>query len=77
MHDFSQEEWKEEELEQLYSTHEALIDTALLFCFVPRDRYLPLGPIRYAAMHVVAQLKWRGVQGTLPATEAALLLRTA
>ena len=48
MHDFSQEEWKEEELEQLYNTHEALIDMALLFCFVPRDRYLPLGPIRWA-----------------------------
>lgn len=48
-HTFSNEEWKEEELEAIFDMHERLTDLAMLFCFVPRAKYLPLGPIRSAA----------------------------
>ena len=44
--EFSGEEWKEEELSSIYGTHERLMEMALLFCFVPRAKYLPLGPVR-------------------------------
>ncbi|KAI4371227.1 hypothetical protein MLD38_019489 [Melastoma candidum] len=44
-HDNSKKEWSDEELKKLYETHERLLDLVSLFCFVPRAKYLPLGPI--------------------------------
>uniref|UniRef100_A0A804UD57 SH3 domain-containing protein n=1 Tax=Zea mays TaxID=4577 RepID=A0A804UD57_MAIZE len=46
-HDNSKQEWSDEELKKLYETHERLLDFVSLFCFVPRAKYLPLGPTRY------------------------------
>ncbi|KAM0953447.1 putative SH3 domain-containing protein [Dioscorea sansibarensis] len=43
-HDNNKQEWTDEELKQLYETHEKLLDLVSLFCFVPRAKYLPLGP---------------------------------
>ncbi|KAG2553096.1 uncharacterized protein LOC120652906 [Panicum virgatum] len=43
-HDNSKQEWSDEELKKLYETHERLLDFVSLFCFVPRAKYLPLGP---------------------------------
>ncbi|CAN6301447.1 unnamed protein product [Urochloa humidicola] len=43
-HDNSKQEWSDEELKKLYETHERLLDFVSLFCFVPRTKYLPLGP---------------------------------
>ncbi|KAG9160397.1 hypothetical protein Leryth_008799 [Lithospermum erythrorhizon] len=43
-HDNAKKEWTDEELKKLYETHERLLDLVLLFCFVPREKYLPLGP---------------------------------
>ncbi|OAY70125.1 hypothetical protein ACMD2_14288 [Ananas comosus] len=43
-HDNSKQEWSDEELKKLYETHERLLDLVSLFCFVPRGKYLPLGP---------------------------------
>ncbi|KAK3151138.1 hypothetical protein QOZ80_3AG0242220 [Eleusine coracana subsp. coracana] len=43
-HDNSKQEWNDEELKKLYETHERLLDFVSLFCFVPRAKYLPLGP---------------------------------
>ncbi|RLN43271.1 uncharacterized protein C2845_PM01G10310 [Panicum miliaceum] len=45
-HDNSKQEWSDEELKKLYETHERLLDFVSLFCFVPRAKYLPLGPTR-------------------------------
>lgn len=45
-HDNANKEWKDEELKKLYETHERLLDLVSLFCYVPRVKYLPLGPIR-------------------------------
>ncbi|XP_021279407.1 uncharacterized protein LOC110413025 isoform X1 [Herrania umbratica] len=44
-HDNVNKEWKDEELKKLYETHERLLDLVSLFCYVPRAKYLPLGPI--------------------------------
>ncbi|GMJ13209.1 TPLATE-associated SH3 domain containing protein [Hibiscus trionum] len=44
-HDNANKEWKDEELKRLYETHERLLDLVSLFCYVPRAKYLPLGPI--------------------------------
>ncbi|KAK0592803.1 hypothetical protein LWI29_025709 [Acer saccharum] len=44
-HDNVKKEWTEEELKKLYETHERLLDLVSLFCFVPRAKYLPLGPV--------------------------------
>ncbi|KAG0468106.1 hypothetical protein HPP92_017434 [Vanilla planifolia] len=44
-HDNQKQEWSDEELKKLYETHEKLLDMVSLFCFVPRAKYLPLGPI--------------------------------
>ncbi|PON88480.1 ATPase, V1 complex, subunit H [Trema orientale] len=44
-HDNAKKEWADEELKKLYETHERLLDLVSLFCFVPRAKYLPLGPI--------------------------------
>ncbi|KAL1096928.1 hypothetical protein V6Z11_D05G000400 [Gossypium hirsutum] len=44
-HDNANKEWKDEELKKLYETHERLLDLVSLFCYVPRAKYLPLGPI--------------------------------
>ncbi|XP_068664377.1 uncharacterized protein [Aristolochia californica] len=44
-HDNNKQEWSDEELKKLYETHERLLDQVSLFCFVPRAKYLPLGPI--------------------------------
>ncbi|KAM6548492.1 hypothetical protein CsatB_020168 [Cannabis sativa] len=44
-HDNAQKEWADEELKKLYETHERLLDLVSLFCYVPRAKYLPLGPI--------------------------------
>ncbi|XP_021893463.1 uncharacterized protein LOC110811314 isoform X2 [Carica papaya] len=44
-HDNAKKEWTDEELKKLYETHERLLDLVSLFCFVPRAKYLPLGPI--------------------------------
>ncbi|KAJ3682674.1 hypothetical protein LUZ60_012901 [Juncus effusus] len=43
-HDNNKQEWRDEELKKLYETHERLLDMVSLFCFVPRAKYLPLGP---------------------------------
>ncbi|KQK22427.1 uncharacterized protein LOC100843701 [Brachypodium distachyon] len=43
-HDNSKQEWSDDELKKLYETHERLLDFVSLFCFVPRIKYLPLGP---------------------------------
>nr|AAP06840.1 unknown protein [Oryza sativa Japonica Group] len=43
-HDNSKQEWNDDELKKLYETHERLLDFVSLFCFVPRAKYLPLGP---------------------------------
>ncbi|XP_038698487.1 uncharacterized protein LOC119996058 isoform X2 [Tripterygium wilfordii] len=44
-HDNANKDWTDEELKKLYETHERLLDMVSLFCFVPRAKYLPLGPI--------------------------------
>ncbi|OWM90233.1 uncharacterized protein LOC116187487 [Punica granatum] len=44
-HDNANKEWTDEELKKLYETHERLLDLVSLFCYVPRMKYLPLGPI--------------------------------
>ncbi|EPS74325.1 hypothetical protein M569_00428, partial [Genlisea aurea] len=43
-HDNAKKEWTDGELQKLYETHERLLDLVSLFCFVPRTKYLPLGP---------------------------------
>ncbi|XP_024525120.1 uncharacterized protein LOC9633241 [Selaginella moellendorffii] len=43
-HDNAKQEWSDDELRVLYETHERLLDLVSLFCFVPRSKYLPLGP---------------------------------
>ncbi|KAK6944634.1 SH3 domain [Dillenia turbinata] len=43
-HDNAKKEWTDEELKKLYQTHERLLDLVSLFCYVPRAKYLPLGP---------------------------------
>ncbi|XP_049405715.1 uncharacterized protein LOC125869194 isoform X2 [Solanum stenotomum] len=43
-HDNAKKEWTDEELKKLYETHERLLDLVCLFCYVPRSKYLPLGP---------------------------------
>ncbi|XP_052198815.1 uncharacterized protein LOC127805978 [Diospyros lotus] len=43
-HDNVKKEWSDEELKKLYETHERLLDIVSLFCYVPRAKYLPLGP---------------------------------
>ncbi|ONM58455.1 Aspartic proteinase oryzasin-1 [Zea mays] len=45
--DNNKQEWSDEELKKLYETHERLLDFVSLLCFVPRAKYLPLGPTRY------------------------------
>ncbi|CAA7389853.1 unnamed protein product [Spirodela intermedia] len=44
-HDNAKQEWTDDELKRLYETHEKLLDYVSLFCYVPRAKYLPLGPI--------------------------------
>ncbi|KAM1392504.1 hypothetical protein ACFX2I_020074 [Malus domestica] len=44
-HDNANKEWTDEELKKLYETHERLLDLVSLFCYVPRAKYLPMGPI--------------------------------
>ncbi|KAL5540138.1 hypothetical protein UlMin_042362 [Ulmus minor] len=44
-HDNAKKDWTDEELKKLYETHERLLDLVSLFCYVPRAKYLPLGPI--------------------------------
>ena len=36
--------WTDDELRKLYETHEHLLDLVSLFCYVPRSKYLTLGP---------------------------------
>lgn len=48
-HDNAKKEWTDEELKKLYETHERLLDLVSLFCYVPRAKYLPLGPTRYVS----------------------------
>ncbi|THU53595.1 hypothetical protein C4D60_Mb10t16080 [Musa balbisiana] len=43
-HDNNKQEWTDEELKKLYETHEKLLNLVSLFCYVPRAKYLPLGP---------------------------------
>ncbi|KAL1568103.1 hypothetical protein AAHA92_03507 [Salvia divinorum] len=43
-HDNAKKEWTDEELKKLHVTHERLLDLVSLFCYVPRAKYLPLGP---------------------------------
>lgn len=49
-HDNAKKEWTDEELKKLYETHERLLDLVSLFCYVPRAKYLPLGPTRYFSL---------------------------
>jgi len=51
-HDNSKQEWSDEELKKLYETHERLLDFVSLFCFVPKAKYLPLGPTRYILLYL-------------------------
>ncbi|CAI0553286.1 unnamed protein product [Linum tenue] len=44
-HDNTNKEWTDDELKKLYETNEKLLDIVSLFCYVPRAKYLPLGPI--------------------------------
>ncbi|CAI9287266.1 unnamed protein product [Lactuca saligna] len=44
--DNAKKERSHEELNKLYETHERLLDLVSLFCYVPRTKYLPLGPTR-------------------------------
>lgn len=44
-HDNANKEWTDDELKKLYETHERLLDLVSLFCYVPRAKYLPVGPI--------------------------------
>ncbi|XP_043716144.1 uncharacterized protein LOC122664410 [Telopea speciosissima] len=44
-HDNAKKEWTDDELKKLYETHEKLLDLVSLFCYVPRAKYLPIGPI--------------------------------
>ncbi|KAI3782318.1 hypothetical protein L2E82_12360 [Cichorium intybus] len=44
-HDNVKMEWTDKELKKLYETHERLLNLVSLFCYVPRSKYLPLGPI--------------------------------
>ncbi|XP_059072637.1 uncharacterized protein LOC131065259 [Cryptomeria japonica] len=44
-HDNNKQEWTDDELRKLYETHERLLDLVSLFCYLPRSKYLPLGPI--------------------------------
>ncbi|KAF1872772.1 hypothetical protein Lal_00016609 [Lupinus albus] len=44
IHDNAKKEWTDDELKKLYETHERLLDLVSLFCYVPRAKYLPLGP---------------------------------
>ncbi|KAL8191562.1 hypothetical protein R6Q57_028293 [Mikania cordata] len=44
-HDNAKTDWIDEELKKLYETHESLLNLVSLFCYVPRAKYLPLGPI--------------------------------
>ena len=46
-HDNAKKDWTYEELKKLYETHERLLDLVSLFCYVLREKYLSLGPIRY------------------------------
>lgn len=57
-HDNAKKEWTDDELKKLYETHERLLDLVSLFCYVPRTKYLPLGPTRYQfiGMHYVIGL---------------------
>ncbi|KAL6496434.1 hypothetical protein OROGR_029692 [Orobanche gracilis] len=43
-HDNAKKEWTDEELKKLYETHERLLNLVSLFCYVPKAKYLPLGP---------------------------------
>ncbi|KAJ0917986.1 putative SH3 domain-containing protein [Helianthus annuus] len=43
-HSNAKREWTDEELKKLYETHESLLSLVSLFCYVPRAKYLPLGP---------------------------------
>ncbi|KAI3772171.1 hypothetical protein L6452_03352 [Arctium lappa] len=43
-HDNAKKEWTDEELKKLYENHERLLNLVSLFCYVPRAKYLPLGP---------------------------------
>ncbi|PKA51999.1 DEAD-box ATP-dependent RNA helicase ISE2, chloroplastic [Apostasia shenzhenica] len=43
-HDNQKQEWTDDELKILYESHEKLLELVSLFCFVPRAKYLPLGP---------------------------------
>ncbi|KAG0603461.1 hypothetical protein M758_10G096300 [Ceratodon purpureus] len=43
-HDNAKQEWTDDDLKRLYDTHERLLDLVSLYCFVPRSKYLPLGP---------------------------------
>ncbi|KVI11863.1 Armadillo-type fold [Cynara cardunculus var. scolymus] len=43
-HDNAKKEWTDEELKKLYQNHERLLNLVSLFCYVPRAKYLPLGP---------------------------------
>ncbi|CAI5984216.1 unnamed protein product [Closterium sp. NIES-64] len=70
LHEFSGEEWQEEQLERIYDMHERLMDLALLFCFVPRHKYLPLGPM---SARLTAQYRARrGMEAGVGRSEAEL-----
>lgn len=58
-HDNTKKEWTDEELKKLYETHERLLDLVSLFCYVPRTKYLPLGPTRYTPFHALRLEEFR------------------
>jgi hypothetical protein len=44
-HDNAKKEWSDNDLKKLYETHQKLLDLVSLFCYIPRTKYMPLGPI--------------------------------
>ncbi|KAJ7571646.1 hypothetical protein O6H91_01G170400 [Diphasiastrum complanatum] len=51
-HDNAKQEWSDDELRRLYENHERLLDLVSLFCFVPRSKYLPLGPTSAGLLNI-------------------------
>eukprot|EP00850_Spirogloea_muscicola_P007938 SM000041S15497 [mRNA] locus=s41:434327:443553:- [translate_table: standard] len=69
-HEFAKEDWKDEELKAIYDSHERLMDLVSLFCFVPRSKYLPLGPTSNALVSAYREI--HGISAATPAAAADL-----
>eukprot|EP00850_Spirogloea_muscicola_P010313 SM000060S19645 [mRNA] locus=s60:313681:321369:+ [translate_table: standard] len=67
-HEFAKEDWKDEELKAIYDSHERLMDLVSLFCFVPRSKYLPLGPTSNALVSAYREI--HGISAATPVAAA-------